>query len=63
MDVRYLQHVLIELGPSIYPAQRATGNFGPATELGVKNFQKAFNMTQTGKLDADTRSKLNGLIN
>jgi len=61
-DVRYLQEVLIALGPTIYPEQRVTGNFGPATRLGVQNLQRALGLNVNGILDSETRKKLNALL-
>jgi hypothetical protein len=61
-EIRYLQYVLIALGSTIYPEQRSTGNFGPATEAALKNFQRANGIEASGQTDAATRNKLNALI-
>ncbi len=61
-EIRYLQLVLSALGTSIYPEQRVTGNFGPATEQAVKNFQTSEGLSPTGMVAELTRAKLNALL-
>lgn len=61
-EVRYLQLILAALGTSIYPEQRITGTFGPATEQAVKRFQAKTGLPQTGAVGEQTRSQLNTLL-
>ena len=56
-EVRSLQKRLKELG---YYKGSADGDFGPATEAAVKEFQKANGLTADGKAGEKTLSKLNG---
>lgn len=62
-DIRYLQHILVALGKEIYPEQRVTGNFGPATEAALRRYQKSQGLPETGRADTATRDRLNNLIN
>jgi hypothetical protein len=61
-EIRHLQSILAALGQSIYPEQRVTGIFGPATEVAVKRYQASQNIPETGTVDTATRAKLNTLI-
>ena len=54
--VRSVQRRLKELG---YYKGSADGDFGPATEEAVKNFQRANGLTADGKVGEKTLSKLN----
>ena len=56
-EVRSVQKRLKELG---YYKGSADGDFGPATEEAVKEFQKANGRTADGKVGEKTLSKLNG---
>ena len=58
-DVRELQSMLLDIR-GIYAAD-VTGYFGPITEAGVKEFQKAYGLTVTGIVDSSTRARLNDL--
>ena len=52
--VKDLQDMLIRKGSNIV----ADGDFGPATENAVKEFQKARNITVTGSIDTNTLAEL-----
>lgn len=58
-SVRELQTKLTKLG---FPVE-ITGNFGNITELKLKQFQKKYNIQQTGKLGETTIKKLDELTN
>lgn len=58
-DVANLQNRLIQEG---YFSSRVTGYFGPITAASLKAYQIANNLSDTGMLDSETRSKLNGVI-
>jgi hypothetical protein len=62
IEIRYLQNVLIALGKEIYPEQRATGNFGPATEAALKRYQQSQGLKATGRTDPETQRALNTLL-
>lgn len=49
-----LQNMLIKKGANI----KADGDYGPATEQAVRDFQKANNLPVTGTIDTDTLNKL-----
>jgi putative chitinase len=49
-----LQNMLIKKGATI----KADGNFGPATENAVRNFQSKNGLKVTGTIDTDTLNKL-----
>jgi Ethanolamine utilization protein EutJ (predicted chaperonin) len=55
-SVTKLQELLTKEG---YYGGLIGGFFGPATEAALKAYQKAHNLTVTGKLDSETRIKLN----
>lgn len=55
-DVTALQNRLTAEGAYSGPV---TGTFGPLTEQGVKNYQSAHGLAQSGALDAATRAALN----
>ena len=42
----------------VYPRKLVTGFYGSLTEAAVKNFQKYFNISQTGQVDEQTRMAL-----
>lgn len=42
----------------VYPRKLVTGFYGSLTETAVKNFQKYFNISQTGQVDEQTRMAL-----
>lgn len=55
-DVTELQKILIAKG---YMTVTANGNFGPATEAGVKAYQRANGLEQVGAVGPKTRALLN----
>jgi peptidoglycan hydrolase-like protein with peptidoglycan-binding domain len=55
-EVTELQKRLVELG---YLSGPATGYYGPSTEAGVKRFQKANGIPETGYVASITRAALN----
>lgn len=59
-DVSYLQSVLVD--EKLLPSSAATGKFYAQTRTALANFQKRYKLTQTGKVDANTRVKLNSLF-
>ncbi|NOT46489.1 MAG: peptidoglycan DD-metalloendopeptidase family protein [Acidobacteria bacterium] len=61
--VEALQDNLVRLG-LMTRAQKQTGPgiFGPRTESGVKEFQQAVGLAQTGRFDASTRSAMNSIL-
>ncbi len=59
-DVSYLQAVLVD--EKLLPSSAATGKFYAQTRTALANFQKKYKLTQTGKVDANTRIKLNSLF-
>jgi hypothetical protein len=58
-DVANLQNRLAQEG---FFDDEITGYFGPITETSVKAYQQANGLEVTGKLDFETRSKLNGVV-
>jgi len=59
-DVSYLQSVLVD--EKLLPSSAVTGKFYAQTQTALKNFQKKYKLAQTGKVDANTRIKLNSLF-
>lgn len=59
-DVSYLQSVLVD--EKLLPSPAVTGKFYAQTQTALKNFQKKYKLAQTGKVDANTRIKLNSLF-
>ncbi|MFA7285875.1 MAG: peptidoglycan-binding domain-containing protein [Candidatus Paceibacterota bacterium] len=59
-DVSYLQSVLVD--EKLLPSSAATGKFYAQTRTALANFQKRYKLAQTGKVDANTRIKLNSLF-
>jgi peptidoglycan hydrolase-like protein with peptidoglycan-binding domain len=55
-DVRRLQRLLVEM--KILSFERIDGNFGPATEAAVKDFQSGNGLTTDGIVGPQTWSKL-----
>ena len=62
-DVSCLQQFLKNQGPEIYSEGLITGNFGMLTKSAVINFQKKYNIAQTGFVGVLTRAKINQLLN
>lgn len=60
-DVLIFQLIIRSLARST-DKNLATKNFGPKTEDLLKNVQASLGLTVTGKLDSDTRTKLNDLM-
>src|SRR3989344_1983346 len=59
-EVLALQNLL--QGPGYFPKNVApNGNFGPVTKKAVVEFQKAYGLEQTGRVDIETRQILNSL--
>jgi peptidoglycan hydrolase-like protein with peptidoglycan-binding domain len=54
-EVKSAQEALKAKG---YNAGASDGAMGPRTRAALRNFQKAEGLRATGRLDADTRSKL-----
>lgn len=61
LAVRYLQVFMRALGTSIYTGG-TSGSFGTLTQTGVKNFQAAHGLVQTGIVDAPTRVVINAML-
>lgn len=69
--VRQMQTALIALGYSVGAVTQADGKFGPATEAGVKAFQRDYGLPQTGSwgtaeeqaLDAGLEDELGAPVN
>lgn len=59
-DVALMQSVLVDEG--LLSAKEATGVFYAKTQTALKNFQKRYNLSQTGKLDTKTADKMNTLF-
>jgi peptidoglycan hydrolase-like protein with peptidoglycan-binding domain len=57
-EVSSLQRFLVNQNYPGGGAWMVTGNFGPATEQAVKNFQSQRGLAQTGIVDAQTRSAM-----
>ena len=56
-DVRKAQEALMAKGHNPGPID---GKMGPQTSAAIKDFQTKENMKVTGRLDSDTKAKLNG---
>lgn len=56
-DVRRLQELLTK-DSDVYPEGLVTGYFGPLTQKAVRNFQKAHDLPQAGRVGPLTRAKL-----
>ena len=61
--VSCLQQFLKSQGSDIYPEGLVTGFFGNLTKTAVINFQKKYNILQTGFVGILTREKINQLLN
>ena len=61
--VSCLQQFLKSQGSDIYPEGFVTGFFGNLTKTAVINFQKKYNILQTGFVGILTREKINQLLN
>ncbi|MGQ9610825.1 MAG: peptidoglycan-binding protein [bacterium] len=63
-DIRYLQVILIEEGPEIYPESKVTGIYDEQTCKAVKEFQRKYRISEqsSGGVGAETRNKLNELL-
>ncbi len=67
-EVKYLQIVLKELGPEIYPEGLTTGYYGSLTVKAVTNFQLKYeiiastNHSAAGYVGPSTRAKLNEIL-
>jgi len=59
-DVSYLQSVLVD--EKLLPSSAVTGKFYSQTRTALANFQKKYKLAQTGKVDTNTRIKLNSLF-
>jgi hypothetical protein len=59
-DVTLMQSILVDEG--LMRASDATGSFFSRTQLGLRAFQKKYNLTQTGRLDTKTMVKMNDLF-
>jgi len=60
-DVKQIQQVLAS-DPSVYPAGRMTGFFGPMTKEALMKFQAKHGLTVTGMIDPETRAALEAMI-
>lgn len=60
-DVAFMQSVLVDEG--LLSSKDATGVFYSKTQVALRNFQKRYSLSQTGKLDTKTADKLNSLFN
>jgi hypothetical protein len=60
--IRYLQILLRDLGPSIYPEGKITGTYGSLTVAAVKRFQDIHNLSPLGILGPSTRALLNAIL-
>lgn len=58
-SVKEIQNLLIQAGYNL-PVYGVDGDFGTETENAVKAFQKAANLTVTGKVDESTKTALKG---
>ncbi len=56
-EVKAYQQKLLQLG-YLVSIRDVDGDFGPRTELAVKAFQKAHDLTASGKIDPFTRNKI-----
>ena len=59
-DVTLMQSILVDEG--LMRASDATGSFYSRTQLGLRAFQKKYNLTQTGRFDTKTMAKMNDLF-
>lgn len=60
-DVRRVQGFLSQF-PDIYPEGLVTGNFGDATERGLRRFQRIAGLTDNGQVDDRSREMINDLM-
>ena len=60
-DVKQLQ-LFLALDSGYNPEGKVTGVFDKATEKAVKDFQKQYNLPQTGQVGSKTAAKINELI-
>jgi len=61
-EIKALQSFL-RLLPNIYPERLVTGFFGSKTENAVKRLQKQLDISQTGRMDSETRSSFCSFFN
>ncbi len=63
-DIRYLQVILIEEGPEIYPESKVTGIYDEQTGKAVMEFQRKYRISEhgSGLVGMETRNKLNELL-
>ncbi len=59
-EVSYLQSILVD--EKLLPSASVTGKFYSQTLIALRNFQKKHKLTINGKVDANTRVKLNELF-
>ncbi len=62
VEIRYLQDVLVSLGPSIYPEAIVNGVYGPATTSAVRRFQASKGLSTPGVVGPQTRAALNAIL-
>ncbi len=60
-DVALLQRMLSQ-NQAIYPEKRITGYYGKLTTNAVQNFQREYELAETGIVDTATRKKLNDIF-
>lgn len=60
-DVALAQQILAQ-DPELYPEAKITGRFGPLTRRAVLNFQKEYNLPETGIIDTATRKRMNTVM-
>lgn len=60
--IRYLQVMLTEEGPEVYPKSKIDGVFDECTKKALLNFQKRYKLSENGWVGPETRTKLNEIL-